>query len=492
MMPILSAEQARALDQHFVETLGVPTIALMETASRALAQVVRAHFAEAAAKGVVVVCGGGNNGGDGYGCARWLASWGIPVRLWSLAGQSSGDAAVMRNACRAMGLPRRSGLDGAGLVVDAVFGIGLSRAVTGVHAEVVQAINSSGLPVVSADVPSGLRADTGAVLGVAVRADATVTFGYAKPGLYAEPGVDYAGRVHVAGLGVGPLQEPPVAGRVERADVEGGWPARGPGDHKNRSGHLLVLAGSRNLAGAAVLACGGALAAGIGLVTLAVPAGAVPRLGQLPPEVMVLVSGDGDVLEPLPSAAFARRTAILAGPGLGNGIGDLPGPLAESLRGLWRESGLPILFDADALTCGSAERHPTAARLITPHPGEAGRMLGRSNADVQADRFEAARALSAHGTAVLKGRNTLIAHDDEPVRVNSTGNAVLATGGTGDVLAGVLAGLLARGVSAPTAAQLGVWAHGRAADRLAARRTQGWRASDLLHALPDAIEELTP
>lgn len=485
-----TAAQVRALDAEVIHTVGVPGVCLMETASRAVAEAVRTHHRDAAGRGVVVVCGPGNNGGDGYGCARWLASWGIPVRVWSLSGHSKGDAAVMREACRSLGVPSCSGLGEAGLVVDAVFGTGITRNVEGAYADVLRAMNEAGCPIVAVDIPSGLHTDTGAALGVAVRATRTVTFGWTKLGLLAEPGADLAGEVEVADIGLGAARGVlPAAELPDAADLAPLWPRRGDADHKTRSGHLLMIAGSRNLAGAAVLACRGALAAGAGLVTLVAPRGATPRLAALPPEVMLFESGPDGRLAPPPDAALERRTAVVAGPGLGNGVADLGRDLSTWLTTLWQDLPIPVLFDADALPC--ARGTAPAPRVVTPHPGEAGRLLGRAPTEVQADRFGAVTDLAHDGrVAVLKGRNTLIGHAGSPVSVNPTGNPALATGGSGDVLSGIIGALLARGVDARDAARLGVWVHGRAADLLVGIRPTGWTAGDVADAVPEAIAEL--
>ena len=487
MIRVSTAAQCRAMDAHGIDTLGIPGVALMETASRLVAVAIRERFALEAARGVVVVCGGGNNGGDGYALARWLHLWGFEVRLWSLSTESSGDAGAFRGVARAMGLAQVTGLGEAGLVVDAVFGTGLARPVEGVWADVIDAINAHPSPVVAVDVPSGLSADTGAVLGTAVRADLTVTFARLKPGLLAEPGAALAGEVLVADIGL-PEQVPHVAELAEPHDLASLWPLRGAADHKNRSGHLLVVAGSRTMAGAAILACRGAMAAGAGLVTLAAPRGAWARLGALPPEVMLFEAGAGDLAEPLPDAALQGRTAMAAGPGLGGGITDLKPAMAAWLEGVWREHPLPLVFDADAL------RHTVATerldRVLTPHPGEAGRLLGCSAADVQADRFGSAARLAERGVALLKGRHTLVAQRGTPTAVNPTGAPTLATGGSGDVLTGIVGALLARGVPGVDAARLGAWVHGRAGELLAEERAEGWTAGDVVEAVPHAIEEL--
>lgn len=462
----------------------------MEVAARGVASAIRSHHARAARDGVVVLCGPGNNGGDGYACARWLHHWGFPVSVWSLARHSKGDAATMRETCRNLALPRVSAVGHAGLVVDAVFGTGLSRPVEGAFADVLEDVAASGLPVVAVDLPSGIDADTGRILGTALPADRTVTFGRLKPGLLAGSGLRHSGEIEVVDIGLGLGSDaPPLAEIPERHDLAPRWPRRARDGHKTRSGHLLVVAGSRNQAGAAVLACRGALAAGAGLVTLAAPRGALVRLGGLPPEVMVFESGEGDRLTAPPRAALERRTAVIAGPGLGGGVADLSRDLARWLTRLWTRSPLPMIYDADALPC--ADGIGPGPRVLTPHPGEAGRLLGRSAEDVQADRFEAAATLAAPGrTALLKGPYTLIATPGHPISVNPTGNPVLSTGGAGDVLAGVIGALLARGVPARDAALLGAWVHGAAADDLAARRSVGWTAGDVADAIAEVVAGL--
>jgi hydroxyethylthiazole kinase-like uncharacterized protein yjeF len=487
MKLVSSAAQVRGLDRRLIEDLGVPGIALMETASRGVAESIRSHLPEAARRGVVVVCGAGNNGGDGFGCARWLHGWGFPVRVWPLATDSKGDAALMRATCRAVGVREAEGLGECGLIVDAIFGTGLDRAVTGRVAEVVAAMNAHGAPIVAVDVPSGMHSDTGAVLGVAVKAVRTITFGRLKPGLLAEPGADLAGDVEVVDIGLDQAGADAIGEVPEAADLAAVAPIRSPGDHKTRSGHLLLVAGSRNMAGAAVLAAHGALAVGVGLLTVAAPRGAYPRLAALPAEAMVLPAGAEDTLEGLPSGALDGRTAVAAGPGLGGGA-PLASSAARALMELWSSFEGPVVYDADALPFAGGSG--PGERVVTPHPGEAARLLGRSAADVQADRFGAAAALATGRVALLKGRHTLVAAPGAPISVNPANSPVLASGGTGDVLLGMIGGLLARGLSGRDAARLAAWLHGRAAQILESRRTTGWTASDVAGAVPEAWEDL--
>jgi NAD(P)H-hydrate epimerase len=270
---------------------------------------------------------------------------------------------------------------------------------------------------------------------------------------------------------------------VQTDDVAQIWPARAEASHKTRSGHLLVIAGCQSMAGAAVLTCRAALRAGVGLVTLLTPSSSHVRLAALPPEVMVQTCGD-DTLADVRTVDLSRYTAIAAGPGLG----VLGGTAIGGLRHLWQSSNLPVVFDADALVCATGAG--PSERVITPHPGEASRLLSVSVAEVQADRFSSVRQLAAHQTALLKGPHTLVATPGQHIRVNATGNAVLGTAGAGDVLTGVVGALLARGLSGHDAASAGAFVHGRAADLLRTCRTQGWVAGDVADAIPDAVASL--
>jgi ADP-dependent NAD(P)H-hydrate dehydratase / NAD(P)H-hydrate epimerase len=488
VIPVGTAAQVRELDRRVIEDLGVPGAALMEIAARGVAKAIARSHGEDARRGTVVVCGGGNNGGDGYAVARWLDQLGFPVAIWSIDDASRGDAAIMREAARRLQLPEVDGLGEAWLIVDGLFGTGLDRPVTGRKAEVIAAMNAHPAPVVAIDVPSGLHSDTGTVMGVAVEAVHTVVLGRYKAGLFAGAGPDLAGQVTLVDLGLDALATyaDAAAELPEPADLAPLWPVRGAGDHKNRSGHLLVIAGSANMAGAAILTCRGAFAAGVGLVTLVAPRGAVARLERLPPEVMLLVHGDGDVLTDVPASALHGRTAIAAGPGLGGGQ-PLSDALVAGLRAVWA-GPVPAVFDADALI--AAEGPTTAPRVITPHPGEAARRLGTTAAAIEADRFAAVERLADGPTALLKGRYTLVATPGRRVSINPRNSPVLATGGSGDVLTGVIGALLARGVAAHNGARLAAYVHGRAGERLEAERSAGWTAGDVAGEVANAIAEL--
>ncbi len=479
-MPLIStAAQCRALDATTIDGWGVPGVALMEIASRAVAETVRDHHREAARRGVVVLCGGGNNGGDGFGAARWLHLWGFPVRTLALSERSTGDAAAMRNACDALRIPAVDTLpDDMGLAVDALFGTGLSRPLEGRAAALLDTLNRRATPVVAVDIPSGLHADTGALLGPVPAATHTVTFGRLKPAFFTPNGAR-AGTVRVVDIGI-PRRGRAVGELGEASFLATLWPTRSPQDHKGSHGHLAVVAGSVEMAGAAVLTCEGAVRAGVGLVTLFVAPEALPRLGALSPTVMV---------RPLPAAEALGQVqsfdAVAIGPGLGGGR-----PLPDAVRRAIAErmaSSQPVVLDADALLPELA-RAPAPRCIRTPHPGELGRLLGCSSAAIQADRFGKVQALP--GVTLLKGRFTLIHDGAGFVHVNPTNAAVLATAGSGDVLTGVIGALLARGLEPVDAGRIGAWIHGRAGERLERDGPEGHTAFDIAGAIPGAIRDL--
>lgn len=488
MKAVYTAAEMRAGDAAIIEGLGLPGIALMEAAAAGVADRLFEGWAEAMASGVVIACGPGNNGGDGYAVARRLRARGVDVAVWPVHDALSGDAATMQAVASKAGVPTTSGLGRPGLIVDALFGTGLARPLDGRFAEVVRALRDHEAPVVAVDLPSGLCADTGRVWGEVAPAAMTVTLGGLKRGLCTGPGRAVAGRVEVVDLGLtGAAQV--GAQWVERSDVAACWPRRSPSDHKTRSGHLWVIAGSRAMAGAAVLAARGALAGGAGLVTVVVPEGAVARLSALPPEVMVWVSGEGSLWAgALPEDLGARCDGLVVGPGLGAGAPLIPAASAALQRLHDRFEG-PMLVDADAL---AEVRGPGAGpRLRTPHPGEAARLLSVPVSEVAGDRFGALARLRGDGVpTLLKGPFTLVGGADGPVRVNPTGNPVLATGGTGDVLAGLAGALMVRGLSPVDAGMAAAWVHGAAADRLASERPEGWTAADVAAEIGPVVGDL--
>jgi NAD(P)H-hydrate epimerase len=504
--PLVKAEAMRGLDRHTIETLGVPGEVLMENAGRAATELV---LEELPAGGeVLVVCGAGNNGGDGFVVARQLALLGVPVRA-ALLGEASalrGDAAANHERALSVGVAvegPRWRAPHRGVIVDAIFGTGLAREVAKAPAASVRRINASrgeGVRVVAVDLPSGLCADTGQVLGVAVWADATVTFELPKLGLALEPGRSHAGRIVVAHVGIAE-QAPGVEHEGElwtRAGAGARLPARPPAGHKGSFGHALVIAGSEGKTGAAALAAAGAGRVGAGLVTVACPAGVNDILEVKCTEAMTVALPDTSAREFAASGEdalvelAAERDAVGLGPGVGRSEETL-----KLVRALAARIEQPMAIDADALRAFAEEpallRSRPAPTVLTPHPGEAAALLGGGPAELNRDRPGAARRLSeATGcTVVLKGAATVVATPEGRLFVNPTGGPALGSGGTGDVLLGMLAGLLAQGQPADEAAVLAAFLHGFAADRIAeSSGPAGLLAEDLARELPEAAQAL--
>jgi NAD(P)H-hydrate epimerase len=498
--PLMGAAAMRALDRHTIETLGVPGEVLMESAGRAVVEAVLALRP----REVLVLCGAGQNGGDGLVAARHLHALGVPVRA-ALFGEPAGDAAAQLGRARAFGVPIAEGgaldLPGeGGVIVDALFGTGLARPIEGALAELIRRIAAAGRAVVAVDLPSGIDADTGQVLGVAVRADVTVTFGLPKPGLALEPGRSHAGRVSVARIGIADTA-PGVAPDAElwtSAAAAARLPARPREGHKGSFGHVLVVAGSEGKTGAAALAARGALRGGAGLVTIACPAGLNDILEQKCTEAMTApvpdtpARGFAGAAEDAILALAAERDVVALGPG----IGRAP-ETAALVRALCKRLERPLVLDADGLFAFAAAPAELRARraptVLTPHPGEAARLLGCMNAEIARDRLGAVRRLCAEtGCAVLlKGAPTVVARPGAPPLVNPTGGPALASGGTGDVLTGLIAALVAQGLDAAQAAGVGAFLHGLAGDRIAAARgDSGLVAEELADALPEAAQRL--
>jgi len=506
--PLVTAERMRTLDRTTIEEQGVPGELLMESAGRAVADEVLALRADRGGR-VLVVAGGGNNGGDGLVTARHLVHLGVPVEVWLCADEPrlSGDAKVQ--------LARLRRIDGTvhpdapvgpfGVVVDALFGTGLSRPLEGRAVGAVDAVagwRAAGARVLAVDLPSGIDADTGAVLGTAVRADRTAALSLPKLGHAMEPGRSHCGDTVVLRIGIadhrpGERDDGPDA-RLWTARVAArALPARPEAGHKGVFGHVLVAAGSRGMTGAAGLAARAAARAGAGLVTVAGPAQLQELLAAQSKEAMtVAVSGSGDHLEAASADALlalaAERSTLVLGPGIGRAEST-----STCARTVATRAEVPLVLDADGLFAFGDEPEPLAARpaatVLTPHPGEAARLLGTDTASLGRDRVSAARRLAERSGAVvvLKGAATVVADPEGRVRVNPTGGPLLATGGTGDVLAGVIGGLLAQGLPALEAATLGTFLHGAAADGLAGRLGDaGLLASELADALPETARRL--
>jgi hydroxyethylthiazole kinase-like uncharacterized protein yjeF len=511
VIPLARAEEMRQADRRATERYGVPSLLLMENAGRGAVDALARVLGPIAGRRIAVVCGKGSNGGDGFVVARHLLGRGARVTAWLVGrvGEVQGDARVNLDALRRADQTvsevsdtgrLRAALGEADIVVDALLGTGVRGPATGPIAAAIEAINAAGRPVCALDLPSGLPSDGEAATGPVVRARVTVTFGLPKLGLVLPAGMAHAGRLEVADLGVPRawLGEGILTALVEAADVRTALPPRPVDAHKGSYGHLLVVAGSVGRTGAAALACLGALRAGTGLVTCATPGSQQPVVAALLSEAMT---------EPLPETAArtlsmkaverigelaSRMDAVALGPGIG-----LDAETQAAVRTLVRDVERPMVVDADALTALAGRpgvcRDAPASRFLTPHPGEAARLLGCGIAEVQADRIASARRLAAESGAVvaLKGARTVVSRPDGPVTLNPTGNPGMATGGTGDVLTGIAGGLLAQGVAPVLALSAAVYLHGLAGDVAAETRGEaGLVAGDVAAAIPAAIRRI--
>jgi hydroxyethylthiazole kinase-like uncharacterized protein yjeF len=488
---LYSVAQIRAMEAAAAASLEPGT--LMRSAGRAAADAALALLGDERARPVLVLAGPGNNGGDALEVAANLIEAGVDVVVLHLAGSGK----VSPEAAQALGRARASGANFAdvaldvrdwALVVDGLFGIGLARPLEGRYRELVLGIDKVSCPVLALDVPSGLDADSGAVVGpngVAVRATHTITFIGGKPGLHTAEGCDHAGAVQVADLGLELAQsEPAQASIASPALFASHLAPRRRSSHKGEYGDVAIVGGAHGMAGAAMLAARGALYAGAGRVFAAM-IGPALALDPLQPELMLRSAHDFEI---------AGRVLVL-GPGMGGAM--------EAMRALGAgiDSASPIVIDADGLNLVAAslelqERvaRRQAATIVTPHPLEAARLLGISAAEVQADRLGTARSLAKRlqAVVVLKGCGSVIARPDGEVAINPTGNPGLASGGSGDVLAGLCGALLAQGWGGWEAAVGAVWMHGTAADRLveAGIGPVGMTAGELPAAVRGVLNQL--
>lgn len=508
MKPVLSTEQMRAFDRFAIERCSVPALLLMENAGRGAAELIGARLAPGAR--VLVACGSGNNGGDGFVVARHLLAAGHVVRvvLFVQDGQLTPDARANCVAWRGVGgevescatdaeLPRfEQELAASEAVIDALFGTGLTRDVAGRFRAAIERINQRGVPVYALDIPSGLNADTGLALGVAIKASLTVTFGHYKLGLLTSKAPDYTGELALVGLGVPSTLEParaPRANLLEASDVRSWLAPRQRSAHKGSAGRVLVIAGSPGKTGAAVLASQAALRAGAGLVSVC----AFPETADtIDPRVIEVMTEriDPSAIERSLDALLEPADAVVMGPGMGLDARAR----AVSAHVLKAFDG-PVVLDADALThVAGRPRELRQARgrcVLTPHPGELGRLLGLSAAEVEADRFAALeRAVAETGQLVLlKGPNTLIGAAGFPVWISNSGHPALAVGGSGDVLAGVIGGL-SPNLSLERAAAAGAYLHGLASrlwSEAHGGADRGLFARELAELVPRAFAALT-
>ena len=489
---IFSTQQVRDLDDHAIERLGVPGYVLMKRAGEAALRIMRTRWPMA--HDIAIVCGGGNNGGDGYVMARFAHAAGLNVRVLAMVpvDHLHGDALracndLVSSAGEQIVQPFEAGaapgnaLADCDLIVDAVLGTGLKGPVRDDVDGALQAINAASKPVFALDIPSGLCSDTGRALGDAVRADATITFVGLKSGLFLGSGPEHCGQLFFDDLEIVPPDAPQFAPRLTRileTEIAQALPRRPRAAHKGSFGDVLVIGGGIGMAGAARLAGEAALRVGAGLVTVATAPESVLAVASGRPELMVHAVADAAALQPL----LERADVVALGPGLGRS------DWARALLAAALEWPGPLVVDADALNLVAQQGGPSRRNwILTPHPGEAARLLGPgiSNADVQADRLGALAQLVARygGVCVLKGAGTLIGTDGQPPAICERGNPGMAAPGMGDVLTGAIAGLLAQTTDPWIAARLGVLAHAMAGDAGARQGERGMLAGEVAREL---------
>jgi ADP-dependent NAD(P)H-hydrate dehydratase / NAD(P)H-hydrate epimerase len=514
-MRILNAAQMREADRRTIEDIGIPSLVLMENAGRQVVAAMESVYADLGERKVAVLCGRGNNGGDGFVVARTMVQRGVDVSVFLLGSVADvrGDARINLEILGRLGVTVVEIADSQAwelhftevsdctLIVDAIFGTGLNAPVSGLIESVIADVNASTIPVVAIDLPSGLSADSADTIGESIEAGLTVTLAAPKLPLVLPPAETRCGDIVIADIGI-PMEilESVDGARVDlltRGSMREAITPRTPDSHKGDYGRVLIVAGSRGKTGAAHLAAVGALRSGAGLVTVATPAGCQGVVASMGPEYMT--EGIEEAAHGVSPGAVDRilemaRDVVALGPGLGQGSDT-----KAFIKALVDRATMPLVIDADGLNAFGDDADRLAGRegrdiIITPHPGEMARLVGMSTDEVQASRLEIARnfAVGHHVYVVLKGHRTLIATPDKKVFINPTGNPGMATGGTGDVLTGMIAAWLAQLLDAEAACKLAVYLHGMAGDLAEADEGEvAMTAADVAAHLGDAFLELT-
>jgi len=514
-MDLVTADEMREMDRQTIEAFGLPARLLMENAGRGAARVLMRQYPDLSSAAVAVAAGRGNNGGDGSVIARYLFQQGINVKLYlfSESARLQGDAAANFSLLRTLGVPvtelpdekafekYRPEMAQKQIWVDAILGTGLNSEVKGYLQSVIAFVNSLQRPVLAVDIPSGLHADTGKPCGICIKAALTATFAFAKTGQVQQPGAAFTGDLHIIDIGIPPYIARSVDPRQSllHPDYLRRIIASRPADmHKGDTGHVLVVAGAPGKSGAAAMTAMSALRAGAGLVTLGAPQSLTPVLAPQALEAMTAglrETSNGH----LSDEAADQVLELLEGKrclALGPGIGTDPAT-CRLVQRLVQESPVPVIIDADGLNNLAEEPgiliNTHAPVVLTPHPGEMGRLTGLTSRAVQADRIGCAREFAESYSAyvVLKGARTVIAQPDDQIYINPTGNPGMASGGMGDVLTGLISGFIAQGYPPDMAARIAVFLHGAAADEVCASLGPfGYLASDVMKQLPKTIQHL--
>jgi hydroxyethylthiazole kinase-like uncharacterized protein yjeF len=514
-MRVLNSAQMRDADRRTIEEIGIPSLVLMENAGRQAVAAMEAVYSDLLDRQIAVLCGRGNNGGDGFVIARTLVQRGADVSVFLIGRVTDvrGDARLNLEILGRLGVTvveiadsqawelHFSEVSNCTLIVDAIFGTGLKSPVSGLIESVIADVNASEIPVVAIDLPSGLSADSPDPIGPSIEAGLTITLAAPKVPLVLPPAEMRAGDIVIADIGIPDAILDGVDGPwielLTRSAMRELITPRSPDTHKGDFGRVLLIAGSPGKTGAAHLAAIGCLRSGAGLVTVATPAACLPTIAAMAPEYMTepIRAGD-DGLDPddVDRVLELARDVLALGPGIGQGRTS-----REFVKQIVDRAAMPVVIDADGLNAFTGAPEKLAGRegrdvVITPHPGEMGRLVGMSTAEVQSNRLDVARNFAAahHVYVVLKGHRTLIATPDRKVFINPTGNPGMATGGTGDVLTGMIAAWIAQLLDAEAACKLAVYLHGLAGDLAEADEGEvAMTAGDLAGHLGDAFLELT-
>ena len=514
-MILVTANEMQQMDRRTIESFGIPGRVLMENAGRGATRFFFKQFSDLENKRIGVIAGRGNNGGDGFVIARYLAQSGITVKVYLLTGSHriTGDAAANLKLLSPLEIPvieipdkssfsaHQSTMAGLDIWIDAILGTGLKSDVKGYFQTIIDFINAFKKPVFAVDIPSGLNSDTGRPCGTCIHASATATFGYAKAGHVTYPGANYTGALEIVDIGIPPYIVKSVEPKqflLTRNLIKSYLAPRVEDTHKGMTGHLLVVAGSPGKTGAASMTSMSAMRAGAGLVTLAIGQSLNAVLETQVLEVMT---------EPLPESrggalgedAFDAIQKLIPGKkclAIGPGLGQA----AETRKMVCKiieESQIPVVLDADGINnlIGQVQilKNARVPIIITPHPGEMARLLDIDVGKIQQDRINCARnvAVDLQVHVVLKGARTVIAHPDGRIFINPTGNAGMASGGMGDVLTGIIAGQIVQGFSPESAAHAGVYLHGAAADSLAqSLGPYGYLAGEVMNAIPAEVKKM--
>jgi len=512
---VATALEMQNIDKRARDEFGIPTLLLMENAALGITRIVEDKLGSVKEKKITVISGKGNNGGDGLAAARLLYNRGARVCIYLLSEPDAiaGDAATNLNIALKMGIElhstgnydlrtMKSVINHSHVIIDAILGTGLSSPIKGEYSEIIEMINHSQRPVIAVDIPTGINSDTGEVMGIAVKAADTITFAIPKRGHLLYPGSDYTGKLYIVDISIPNAaieKESVYVHLLTEEDMTCLIPLRQKDSHKGSFGHVLVIAGSIGKGGAAVMTSISCLRAGAGLVTLATPQSVQPIVAEKLTEIMtsplpetydktISLSAMDEIMN-----LIRDKDVIAIGPGL-----TVHKDTAAVVRKVLKEVDVPVVIDADGINALIDHldilKERRAATVLTPHPGEMGRLIGKSTADVQKDRIGTARdfAMSHNVFLVLKGANTLVAEPSGKVYISPTGNPGMATAGTGDALTGILAGLTAQMNDISAGVKLSVYLHGLAGD-IAAKEVGmiSMIAGDLIDRIPAAIRHLS-